>query len=120
MSSFWRRRSARLPWLVGAFLAVSLTLVAPRSRIHHLAASLKAVRAHHLVSRRTLVDQGDKPDATIDRARREPPPDRTIEIASVPRFATVTVAMPIEPAQRRLLRRLRMAPAHPGGADPLS
>jgi hypothetical protein len=121
MWNFWRRRNARFLWLVGAFLALSLTVVAPRSRIHHLAAAFKTAHTHRSVAQRTLVDQSDsRPDALIDRARREAPPDHTVEIASAPHLAALAAPIPIEPLQPRQLRRLRMAPAHTGGADFLS
>lgn len=122
MSNFWRRRDARFPWLLGALVALSLTVVAPHSRIHHLSSSLKAARAHHLVTHRTLVDQGDsRLDASIDGARRAIPPDNTLEISSAAAQLQAPAARASrEPARPRLLRRLRMAPANAGGADPLS
>lgn len=105
------RRNAVFPWLVGAFLAISLTLVAPHSRIHHFAASLKTAHAHHLASRRTLVDQGEsRPDASIDRAGHTALRG-VIVIVAPTLLAVVTlspnllsICLPL-----RLLKRLRVA-----------
>ncbi len=121
MSNLWRRRDAKLPWMLGALLALSLTVVAPRSRTHHLSASFKTARVHHLVSHRTLVDQSDgRLDASIKRARRAAPPGHSLEIASAAHLPAPAAPLTSEPARPRLLRRLRMAPAHAGGSDPLS
>src|SRR5581483_912357 len=105
-------RGARFPWLLGALVALSLTVVAPRTRMHHLSFSLRAARAHHLVTHRTLVDQGDsRLDASIDSARRAIPPGNTLEISSAAQFSVPAARLSREPARPRLLRRLRMAPA---------
>ncbi len=118
MSNLWRR-NAKFPWLIGAFLALSLTLVAPRSRVHHLAASFKTAHAHHLVSRRTLVDQGDsRPDASIDRAGHTALRGVIVVAASFP------IAGPMQsphlscmPRPLHLLKRLRVARDRADGDD---
>lgn len=119
MSSLWQWRNARFPWLVGAFLVLSLTVVAPRSRVRHFAASLKTAHAHHLVSRRTLVDQGDaRLDASIDRAGHTAL--RGVVLVAAPSLIAGPMPSPDLSSIRpplRLLKRLRLARDKADGDD---
>jgi hypothetical protein len=122
MADLSNSRSAGVSWLIGALLALSLTVVVPIHLNHRFFPSCDTVHAGLRASHHTLVDRiSGRLEAQIDRTGRTPEPKRatlalTFAVDAVGASSRATSAQP----QTRRLRRLRAAPAHADDGDPFS
>jgi hypothetical protein len=121
MTDLSGNRNARVFWLVGVALALSLAVVVP---IHLNLRFLPTCGPEHAglrAAHHTLVERiGSAVEAQIDHCGRAPAPVNlavSIPVAALPKLLTRTAAAP---AQARTLRRLRTAPADADGGDPFS
>lgn len=106
--------------MIGTLLALSLAVVTPAHWTHRFVPSF-GTHTWHAVSHRTLLDRGDAYlEARIDRATRQPRPDRIAVVTRTLFVAPPDPSTQADPSQARRLRRLRMAPPHSGDADPFS
>jgi hypothetical protein len=123
MTGLSNSRNAGSLWLIGALLAVSLTVVVPIHLGHRFFSARNTVHAGLRAAHHTIVDQLDgRLEARIDRAGRDAAPKRiaaaaVLSASSAPGVLARATAAP--PPVRRL-RRLRIARSRAGDGDPSS
>ncbi len=114
--------NARFPWFVGALLALSLTVVVPIHLSHRFSPTRATVHAGLRAAHHTVVDQLDgRPEARIDRMGRSTAPHSIATVLFVSVVPRILLRMTAAPPRVRMLRHLRIAPAHADdGGDPSS
>jgi hypothetical protein len=115
-------RSARISWLIGVLVALSLIVVVPIHLNHRFFPACKATNAGLRAAHHTVVDQPEsRVEARIERAGRAATPDSvatamlsaSLARSTLPRLTTA-------PPRVQILRHLRIAPGYADDRDPLS
>ena len=121
MTDLCSNRNARVFWMVGAALALSLAVVVPIHLNLRFPPTCGTEHAGLHAAHHTLVERiGSAVEAQIDRCGRAPAPDElavSIPAAALPNLLPRAAAAP---RQARTLRRLRTAPADADGGDPFN
>jgi hypothetical protein len=121
MADLSSNRNARVFWLVGVALALSLAVVVPIHLNLRFSSTCGTEHAGLRAAHHTLVERtGTAVETRIGRLGRAPAPDNlavSIPVAALPNLLPQAAA---PPPQARTLRRLRTAPADADGGDPFS
>jgi len=121
MTGFSSSRDARVFWLVGVALALSLAVVVPIHLNHRLLPACGAEHTGLRASHHTLVERiGRAVEAQIDHSGRAPAPDNLAVPALVAALPKLFPRAATAPSQTPRLRRLRIAPTDADGGDPFS
>jgi hypothetical protein len=115
-------RSARISWLIGVLVALSLTVVVPIHLNHRFFPACKATNAGLRAAHHTVVDQPEsRVEARIERAGRAATPDSVATAMLSASLARSTLPRLTTPPPRvQILRHLRIAPGHADDGDPLT
>jgi hypothetical protein len=113
--------NAGVPWLIGALLALSLAVVVPIHLNHRFFPTCGTIHAGLRATHHTVVDRiGGRLEARIDRTGRAPAPESATAASAFAMAAPGAPRATSAPPQARMLRRLRIAPAHADDGDPFS
>src|ERR1700722_14468679 len=112
-------RTPRALWVIGIPLALSLTVVVPIHLGHSFLPACHTVSTGLHAAHHTLDDQlAGRLEAQIDRAGRAAAPDRIAAAMLAPAAPSLLPRVPSGPPRNRMLRRLRIAPAHADDGEP--
>ena len=115
-------RSARISWLIGVLVALSLTVVVPIHLNHRFFPACKTTHAGLRAAHHTVVDQPDsRVEERIERASRAATPDSVATaMLSASLARSILPRLITAPPRFQILRHLRIAPGHADDGDPLT
>jgi hypothetical protein len=122
MADLCNRRNARVPWLIGVLLALSLAVIVPIHLNHRFFPACGDVHAGLRVSHHTVVDRiGGRLEAQIDRTSRTPAPESaTVALAFAMEAPAARPRTTSASPQSGMFRRLQIVPARADDGDPFS